>query len=151
MAVLIANQVKTNMCLVSLYCSQSLCTACTTYTTIFKTITIRSLFLSPYNLFASHTCTLFCTQLRSSNMQLHTNLIELQLVAARFVWPFYIHTPCSWSHILAKASVCAFSSLSVPHFCGYWFIWKAFDVFVYCVQANSCCVCLHSLMIFVFF
>ena len=32
---------------------------------------------------------------------------------------------------IAKASICAFSYLSVPHVCCCWFIWKAFNVCVY--------------------
>ena len=44
-----------------------------TYTTIITTITICSFFLSTYNLFVSHTCTLFCTYLRCSNTQLHNS------------------------------------------------------------------------------
>ena len=53
-----------------LYCSHYLCaTVQTTHITMITTITIRLLFLCAYNLFASHTCTLFCTQQRCSNTQ----------------------------------------------------------------------------------
>ena len=69
----------------------------------------------------------------------------LQLTVAHCDSPFYIHmsSVCrtffkvegSWSRLLenstAKACICAFSYLSVPHAYCYWFIWKVFDVFVY--------------------
>ena len=44
---------------------------------------------------------------------------------------------------IATACASAFSYFSVPHACCWWFIWKAFDVFVcvFCVDNNSCCVC----------
>ena len=50
----------------------------------------------------------------------------------------------SWSRLfeesIAKAYVCAFSYLSVPHNCCYWFIWKMFDIFVsmYYVHEDMC-------------
>ena len=80
---LIENKVKTNMCLdsIKLFIGRTnLCATVQTYATyltIITTQTIHSLFLSAYNLFASHTCILFCTQPGCSNTQLHTRLIEL--------------------------------------------------------------------------
>ena len=68
---LIATKVETNMCLVSLklfIVRTILCATIqtyTTYTTIITTITIRSLFLSAYNLFASHTCSLYAVPLKT--------------------------------------------------------------------------------------
>ena len=65
---------------------------------------MRLLFLSAYNLFASHTCSLCFSHNYSHNysannricffhMQLHTRLTELTLTVARFVLLFYICTP----------------------------------------------------------
>ena len=77
MSSLIATKIKTNSVLFRLnfYCSHyswATIQTYTTYTTIIITITIRS--LSAYNLFVSHTCTLFCIQLRYMNMQLFCSL-----------------------------------------------------------------------------
>ena len=63
-----------------------------------KITTIRSLFLSAYNLFANHTCTVFCKQLGCSNTQLfvhshlHTRLIEFLLTLVCYILSFYTPT-----------------------------------------------------------
>ena len=69
MSTLIANKVKTNMCFsfnwTLLIVPTILCATVqiyTTYTTIIITITIHSLSLYVYNLFSSHTCSLFFSQ-----------------------------------------------------------------------------------------
>ena len=87
MSSLIANQMKTNMFYFFFYFAHYLCATVQTYNT-YTTITIRSLFLSDYNFFASHTWTLFCTQLRCSNTQLHKILTDLQKHST-----FYIRRP----------------------------------------------------------
>ena len=71
----------------TLHCSHYLCATVQTYityTTIITTITIRLLSLTACNLFASHTCTLFCTQLRSSNTQTQhkTDCLQLTVVCS---------------------------------------------------------------------
>ena len=102
MSSLIANKVKSNMSLDSVKLFVFCTITVQTYIT-YTTITIRTLFLSAYNLFASHTCTLFfshdyslfgsqyflqalhlfvrSSQRRSSNTQpqLQTRLIKLLL------------------------------------------------------------------------
>ena len=89
---------------------------------IYTTITIHSLFLSAYNLFASRSCTLFCTQLRCSNTQLHSRLTELQLTIVCFVLLFcspttnVLEVEGSRSRLLensiATACICASSYMS---------------------------------------
>ena len=88
-----------------------------TYATIIPTITICSLLLSAYNLFASHPCTLcfsynyslFCSQsfckhytyslnlfnrnLNFTTQQHNTRRTELQLTFVCFVLSFYMRTP----------------------------------------------------------
>ena len=62
MSSLFANKLKTNICFVSvilLVVLTILCATVQTCATIITRITIRSLFLSAYNLFASHCCSLF--------------------------------------------------------------------------------------------
>ena len=76
--------------------------------------------------------------------QLVIRLLEFQLTPARFVLHICICTASvrrtfsMWNvhylflqNSIAKACVCAFSNLSVPHACCYWLIWKMFDTFVY--------------------
>ena len=90
MSSLIANQVKTNICFVSvklfIVCT-IFCATVQTYIT-HTTITIRSLFLFAYNLLfvilLTRLFTILCSQQPSSNMQLHTRLTELLLTVDRF-------------------------------------------------------------------
>ena len=95
----IAIKVKTNMCVVSL----ELFIVHTIYVSLFQlilriqlhiitTITVRSLFLSAYNIFASHSCTLFFTQLRCSNLQPQHKTDWLQLTHWLLYLILYIHT-----------------------------------------------------------
>ena len=49
-----------------------------------------SLFLSAHNLFVSHTCILFCTELRCSNTQLVTRLIDYNWHSFAVSCPFIV-------------------------------------------------------------
>ena len=114
------------------------CSKLCTYTTIITTITILSLFLSAYSLFASRTCTLFFTQLRYSNTQLLPRLIDYNWFSSAMS-PFYSPTRSveptflNWKvRVLEKfiTTVCICTShLFVPYACCYWFIWIVFDAF----------------------
>ena len=106
----------------------------TNYTTKITILTIRLLFLSSYNLFARHICTLFCTQLRCLNMQLFCSLAtslkaDWILTDCRPLCLVFLHThtfrlqnvlkvEASWSRLLesstATVCVCDFSYLFVP-------------------------------------
>ena len=113
------------------------------------------MFLSAYNLFASNTCTLSCTQLRRSNMQLHTVLIELQLIVARFVLPFYICTPSVFRMFLKYLRVLVFwSILSFVHHYSHTCLFRIF--FFFCWLRYSmyllefiCVVCIVYTLFFV--
>ena len=138
-----------------LYCPHYLCTTVHTYImyiTIITIITVRSLFLSAYNLFASHTCTLFCTQLTQTRNFTQDWLNYYWLLPA-LSGPFiytrlqsaerspsrrYMISP---SRGLYRESLCiCILILSVSHACCWLLIWKVFNVFVYCVHPNSCCI-----------
>ena len=107
MSPLICNGSK-NKCLFcyllnSLYCSHYFCSAVQVYitrTTVITTITICSLFLSASNVFASHTCTLYCTHcgvqtckltqdlLITSHCHLHClNLLQSNIVSITLLRP----------------------------------------------------------------
>ena len=76
---------------------------------------------------------------QSSNMQLHTRLTEFLLTLVflythAFSLQNVLKVEVSRSRLLensiATTCICAFSYLSVPHACCYWFICKVFDVFI---------------------
>ena len=107
----------------TVYCSHYLCATGQTYTK-FTTITICSLLLSAYNLVASHTCNLLCTQLRCSNTQLHTRLIELQLThMSALLCPFISQQGKSneRSRELYRNQLLFLRSHTYLHVCSPWF------------------------------
>ena len=80
MNLLIENIVKINLCLFSInffIVRTILWATIQTYTTS-TIITIRSLYLSPYNLFASHTCLLFISY--NYVLELHNGVLQIVTV-----------------------------------------------------------------------
>ena len=112
------------------------------------TITICSLFLSAYNLVLFSALNWGIQRRNFTQDCLNYNWLLLALPCLAFL---YMHifslqnvlkVECSHCCIgeisIVTACLCAFSYLSVPYACCWWFIWK---VFWYYVDTISCCVC----------
>ena len=151
---LIANKVKTNVCLVSpsLYCTHYLC--------------VPHIYNNNYN--SNRLFDILPTQLltilltTSSNhdcfvhKQIHTRLTEFLLTVARFFLPFYMRTSSVWwkflkwdvqglafSRILLRLPRCLYNVCNVnilPHACGCWFTSLIYWSMGICVAVCTNCI-----------